>query len=75
VEINPRHYTDLNPQPIDVMLAWRMPYLDASVLKYLSRWRKKNGLEDLYKAQWFLNKLIEYTESEDSDAAAFFPTS
>ena len=30
-----------------------------NVIKYISRWKKKNGLEDLKKAQWYLNKLID----------------
>jgi hypothetical protein len=34
-------------------------YLESQVSKYLTRWRKKNGLQDLEKAQHFLLKLIE----------------
>lgn len=30
-----------------------------NVLKYIWRWKRKNGVEDLKKAQWYLNKLIE----------------
>ena len=29
-----------------------------NILKYICRWKKKNGLEDLKKAQWYLNRLI-----------------
>lgn len=36
--------------------------LTANVLKYLWRWKKKNGIEDLKKAQWYLNKLIKHLE-------------
>ena len=31
----------------------------ANVIKYVYRWKKKNGVEDLRKASWYLNKLIE----------------
>ena len=31
----------------------------ANVIKYVWRWKKKNGIEDLRKASWYLNKLIE----------------
>lgn len=34
-------------------------YLVGNVLKYISRYEKKNGTEDLCKAQWYLDKLIE----------------
>lgn len=39
-------------------------YLVGNVLKYLSRYRKKNGLEDLKKGQWYLNKLVEFKNEE-----------
>lgn len=31
----------------------------ANAIKYLYRWKKKNGLEDLKKARWYLEKLID----------------
>ena len=34
-------------------------YLQGNIVKYLWRFRYKNGVEDLKKAQWYLNKLIE----------------
>ena len=35
----------------------------ANVIKYLWRYEEKNGLEDVKKAQWYLNKLISELES------------
>ena len=55
-------YSALNPQPIDVIEAWGLGYHEGTVLKYLSRWRRKGGLEDLKKSAWFLNRLIEQEE-------------
>ena len=37
-------------------------YLRGNITKYMHRWRYKNGVEDLKKAQWYLNKLIETQE-------------
>lgn len=34
----------------------------ANALKYICRWKKKNGVEDLKKAVWYLNKLIDAKE-------------
>ena len=31
-----------------------------NAIKYLFRWKKKNGIEDLKKAQWYINHLIEH---------------
>ena len=34
----------------------------SNVIKYICRWKKKNGLQDLQKAQWYLNHLIKHVE-------------
>lgn len=36
-----------------------------NVIKYICRWKHKNGIEDLKKARWYLNTLIDYVETED----------
>ena len=41
------------------MLANDIPYLEAQIIKYVMRWRSKNGVEDLDKASHFLQKLRE----------------
>lgn len=40
-------------------------YLVGNVMKYMSRYQKKNGLEDLKKGSWYLNKLINTLESRE----------
>lgn len=37
-------------------------FLRGNVMKYMWRFENKNGLEDLKKAQWYLEKLIELKE-------------
>jgi F0F1-type ATP synthase delta subunit len=61
---HPKHYTQGKIEVIDFILDQKMPYLESNVLKYICRHRYKNGLEDLKKAQWYINKLIEVTENE-----------
>jgi hypothetical protein len=46
-------------EPWDAIVAWELGYLDGSAVKYLSRWRKKGGVDDLRKAAHFIEKLIE----------------
>jgi len=46
-------------QPWDYIHANGMGYLAGNVVKYVSRYQDKNGLEDLYKAKHYLEKLIE----------------
>jgi len=64
---HPKHYTQGKIEVIDFILDQKMPYLESNVIKYICRHRYKNGLEDLKKAQWYINKLIEVTENELSD--------
>ena len=59
------HYKRLTIQPWDYVLANELGYMEGSVIKYISRWKNKNGLEDLYKCRHFLNKLIEHEESKN----------
>jgi hypothetical protein len=38
-------------------------YLKGNIMKYIWRYDRKNGVEDLQKAQWYLNRLIDETSS------------
>ena len=48
----------------DYIIANNLGYLEGTAIKYLTRWRKKNGVEDLQKAVHFIQKLIEVEESK-----------
>lgn len=39
-------------------------YLRGNIAKYLHRWRYKNGLEDLEKAEWYLKRLIKVASND-----------
>ena len=41
-------------------------YLQGNIMKYLWRYRYKNGVEDLKKAQWYLEELVNVVESNES---------
>ena len=60
---SPPHYNRAGVECIDAILGatheMREGYLQGNIIKYMWRYRYKNGLEDLKKAQWYLNKLIE----------------
>jgi hypothetical protein len=49
----------------DFVIANGIPYLEAQIMKYVFRWREKNGLQDLEKARHFLDKLIETAQPPD----------
>ena len=61
---NPAHYGTGNIECIEYIEDFLtreefIGYLRGNIAKYMHRWRYKNGLEDLEKAQWYHNKLIE----------------
>lgn len=69
---HPSHYQTKNGmETIDVIDAFTegMEGIEAvctgNALKYLCRWKKKNGVEDLEKARWYINKLIDTIERND----------
>ena len=62
-QIGGTHYSQLGIEPIQFIETNGLRYHEGNVIKYVSRWRNKNGMEDLKKAQWYINRLIEL-ESE-----------
>lgn len=53
------HYKNLKIQPIEYIHANNIPFTEGSIIKYVSRWREKGGIQDLKKAMHFLELLIE----------------
>lgn len=63
--INPKHYVFGGIETIEYLKAKLTPeeyrgFLKGNVLKYVSREAEKNGIEDLKKDKWYLEKLIEF---------------
>lgn len=64
---HPKHYETGKFECIDVMLETQgidavKDFCQCNAFKYLYRSRRKNGLEDIKKAIWYLNKLLELEE-------------
>lgn len=53
------HYRDMAIQPVEFIHANGIGYFEGNVIKYISRWRKKNGIADLEKARHYIDLLIE----------------
>lgn len=56
------HYKALAIQPAQYCIANNMPWAEGSVVKYVTRWRTKGGVEDLRKARHIIDMLIESEE-------------
>jgi len=65
-QVGGKHYAENDVQAWDAITAWGLGFLDGNVVKYMSRWRKKGGLQDLLKAQHYLSKVIEEVEEHNS---------
>lgn len=69
---HPSHYQSINGlEVIDVIEAFTadLKGIEATdtgnVIKYICRWKSKNGIQDLKKAMWYLQHLIDYIEERN----------
>lgn len=66
-QVDGNHYKDLAIQPAVYCHANNIPFIEGCVIKYVTRWKSKNGLKDLEKAKHFLEILIALeTQEKDS---------
>ena len=66
---HPSHYTFGGIEVIDAIEAWQLGFHAGNVIKYVARHEHKNGLEDLRKAAWYLNRLIENESKKEKPNA------
>lgn len=59
IQIAGSHYKTKAIQPWDYIAANDLGYFEGNIVKYISRWEDKGGVEDLKKARHYLDKLIE----------------
>lgn len=59
------HYRAMAIQPIEFIHANGIPFAEGCVIKYVARWRAKNGIADLEKARHFLDLLIELEKKQE----------
>ena len=68
-KINPFHYKQGEVECIDAIesatinLTGSDAVCTGNAIKYLWRWKEKNGLEDLRKAQWYINRVLTNKEN------------
>jgi len=57
---SPTHYGDT--RLMDLLIDKQVPFAEGNIMKYVFRWREKDGLKDLYKSRDYLNALIANEE-------------
>ena len=58
-QVSGDHYKDKAIQPIIYIHANNLGFCEGNVVKYITRWREKNGIADLEKAKHYIELLIE----------------
>ena len=59
------HYKSLKIQPLEYALANDLGICEHAVIKYVSRWKQKGGIDDLRKAKHYIDIMIEGAMHED----------
>jgi hypothetical protein len=59
VQVGGDHYKKMKIQPIEYIHANNLPFIEGNIVKYITRWREKNGLKDLEKVKHYVDLLIE----------------
>ncbi|MBC8356547.1 MAG: DUF3310 domain-containing protein [Planctomycetes bacterium] len=62
----PHHYTFGAIEVIDAIEAWGCDFVEGNIIKYVARWKHKDGVTDLRKAAWYLKRLIDRETNNDS---------
>lgn len=60
---SPTHYGDT--RLMDLLIDKQVPFAEGNIMKYVFRWREKDGLRDLTKARDYLNALIANEELKE----------
>lgn len=58
------HYASKDIQPWDYITSNNLPFLEGNIVKYITRWRDKGGVQDLHKARHYLDKLLEIEQAK-----------
>lgn len=64
-QVGGNHYKQFKIQPAEFCYYNNIPYLEATAIKYLCRWKGKGGIQDLEKAKHFIDLLIEFQDANN----------
>lgn len=63
---HPAHYTQ-GWETSEYIVSWGMDFLEGNVIKYVTRYKFKHGVEDLRKAEWYLKRLIQERSKDERE--------
>jgi hypothetical protein len=59
VQVGGDHYKKFPIQPVEFIHANGIPFIEGNIIKYIVRWREKNGIKDLEKVKHYVDLLID----------------
>ena len=65
------HYTRLKIQPLEYIYANNLGFCEGNVVKYVTRWKYKNGLQDLEKSLHYVDFLIEFYNTKSIEPSIY----
>ena len=68
MQVGGSHYKNLAIQPVEFIHANGIGYFEGNVIKYVTRWKKKNGMADLEKAKHYIELLMEQEKKRIAEA-------
>lgn len=68
-QVGGSHYKNFKIQPVEFIHQNGIGYMAGNVIKYVSRYKEKNGIEDLKKARHYIDMLIEFEQEADDEPA------
>ena len=66
-EVSPEHYSKFKIEPFNFIHENGLGFAEGNIIKYVCRWREKNGIEDLEKAIRYIQLLIVYAKIEEKN--------
>lgn len=65
-QVDGDHYKTQKIQPVEYIHANNLDFFEGNVVKYVTRWRNKNGMADLEKAKHYIELLIQLEQGDDN---------
>ena len=68
-QVGGSHYKNMTIQPVELIEMNNLGFCAGNIIKYVCRYKDKNGIEDLKKARHYIDLLIEIEESKNQAAS------
>lgn len=67
IQVGGEHYKNCKIEPVEYIVANNIGFCEGNIIKYVTRHKEKNGLQDLLKARHYINILIELATAQQVD--------